>query len=259
MQEAMYSALFGALTQEFRLDVIANNLANVNTTGYKKDKLAFVDVFTRFASDYVDVNDTIKKRILWPEAKVMSETRLCKQYVGFAQGSLQVTGNPLDLAIDGEGFFKIKTPNGIRYTRDGSFKRDPATGNLVTDHGYLVLGEGGPISIPEDAGKITINEQGEVIANNEVIGKVSVVGVSDLKALVKIGNDLFQLNPNLGKEVALPKAVVKQGYLERSNVEVVPEMVRMIETLRTFEALQKTMQSSKEQDDQVIRKVGSTT
>lgn len=256
MQKAMYSALFGALTQEFRLNTIANNLANMNTTGFKKDKLAFVDVFTRFASDYLDPNDTVKKRILWPEAKVMSETRLSREYVDLSPGTLKLTGNSLDFAIEGEGFFKIQTPDGIRYTRDGSFKRDPKTGNLVTSHGNLVLGENGPIEIPEN-GVITVNENGEIVVNGDIVDKLVVVSVSNIKALKKIGNNLFLLDRNKGQEIPSKDVFVKQGYLETSNVQVVEEMVNMIETLRAFEAMQKTMQSSKEQDDKVILQVGS--
>ncbi|MDQ7031742.1 MAG: flagellar basal-body rod protein FlgF [Desulfonauticus sp.] len=255
MQKAMYSALFGSLTQEFRLNMIANNLANANTTGYKRDKVAFEDVFLHFASDFVDPNDTVKQRIVWPKAELISETRLSKTYVDFSGGSLKVTGNPLDLAIEGKGFFKIQTDHGIRYTRDGRFSRDPKTGYLVTLSGYKVLGENGPIQLPEQ-GKVIVNENGEIIVNNDVVDKIAVVDISDLKFLQKEGKSLFYIENNKAKEVPLEKYFVRQGCLETSNVQPVKDMVNMIEILRSFESLQKVMQTSSQEDEKAISQVG---
>lgn len=252
----MYSALFGALSQEFRLNMIANNLANVNTVGFKKEKTAFADVFTRFASDYVEVNPSLTPTIPWPEKKLVSETRLTGTYLDFNQGALKVTGNPLDVAIEGEGFFRVQTPQGIRYTRNGSFLRNAATGNLVTSQGYPVLGENGPIELP-DTGTITISEDGQIIVDGDVVGQLSVVTVSDFRALKKEGQNLLYLEKGKAQEIPLENPSIKQGYLESSNVQVVEEMVNMIDTLRTFESLQRAMTSSQEEDQKAIRDVGT--
>ncbi|HCO11662.1 MAG TPA: flagellar basal-body rod protein FlgF [Desulfonauticus sp.] len=257
MQKGMYSALFGALSQEFRLNIIANNLANVNTVGFKREKTAFADVFTRFASDYVDPNTSLKPVVPWPEANLVSETRLTGNYVDFNQGALKLTGNSLDVAIEGEGFFKVQTPGGIRYTRNGSFARDPVSGNLVTAQGYPVLGEGGPIELPE-TGQIVINEKGQISVDGDIIGNLAVVTVTDLRSLKKEGENLLYIEGNKAQEVPLENALVKQGYLEDSNVQVVEEMVSMIDTLRTFESLQKAMTISQEEDQKAIRDVGTT-
>ncbi|MFP4168561.1 MAG: flagellar basal-body rod protein FlgF [Desulfonatronovibrionaceae bacterium] len=260
MDNSMYSALFGALTQEHRMDMIANNLSNVDTTGFKKDQSSFKDEFIRFASDYADPNMTLQDRVLWPDAKLLSQTRLSGDYIDFNQGSLQDTGNPLDLAIDGEGFFRVRTPDGQEaYTRAGSFRINSETNTLETPQGYTLLGDGGEVEIPENA-RVTVNGQGQIIADGDVIADVGLVTFEDLRALEKQGENLFRIREDAqAQEIPAENARVCQGYLEGSNVEVVREMVNMIDTMRTFESLQKSMTTSKEADDKVIRQVGSYT
>lgn len=261
MDNSMYSALFGALSQEHRIDMISNNLANVNTTGFKKDQSAFKDVFIRYASDYADPNMTLQDRTLWPDAKLLSQTRLTGNYVDYNQGSLKNTGNPLDLAIDGEGFFRVRTEDGqTGYTRNGSFRINAETNNLETAQGRVLLGDGGPIQIPEDTSNIAVNAHGEIRADGELVGDVGLVTFDDLGDLEKRGETLFRLREGArAGEVPAENARVSQGFLEGSNVEVVREMVNMIDTMRTFESLQKAMTTSKEADDKVIRQVGSYT
>ena len=260
MDNSMYSALFGAMSQQHRMDIIANNLSNANTTGFKKDQSAFKDVFTRYASDYADPNMTLQDRVLWPDSKLISQTRLTGDYIDFNQGALKTTGNPLDFAIEGEGFFRVRTADGqTAYTRNGNFSINAMTGNLQTARGNVLLGDGGPIQIPDNA-KVVVNEQGEVIADEEIVGNIGLVTFTDLRDLEKRGENLLQLKDNpRGQEVAAEDAMVRQGFLESSNVEIVREMVNMIDTQRSFEALQKVMTTSKEIDDKVIQKVGTYT
>ena len=146
MQDSMYSAMFGAMSNEVRMDNIANNLANVNTTGYKKDKLAFHDTFLRFAHDtMVDARPYMRADELWPRPDVIAKPRQSDQTIDFSQGQLQQTGNNLDFALNGEGFFKVRTANGDYLTRNGAFQLS-SDGTLITEQGFEVLGNGGPIT-----------------------------------------------------------------------------------------------------------------
>ncbi|WP_045215311.1 flagellar basal-body rod protein FlgF [Desulfonatronovibrio magnus] len=260
MRDSMYTAFFGAMTQEARMNVISNNLANVNTTGYKRENLAFEDVFTRFASDYADPNDSLENRILWPEAKLRSQTRASPTHLVFEEGGLKQTGNQLDLAISGEGFFEVETPEGeVAYTRNGAFYRDPDTGAMITAQRFQLLGEDGPIILPEDATDIVITNDGLVTADGEAVDVINLTTFDDLNGLEKMGRQLFRIKEDSGVEpMAAENALVQQGFLEDSNVEVVYEMVNMIATMRNFEALQKIITTTHEKDQQLIRDVGTT-
>lgn len=259
MQDSMYSAFFGAMTQETRMNTISNNLANVNTTGYKRDQTAFEDVFVRYPSDYGDPNLSLEDRLPWPEAKVRSQTRPSPNYQDFSQGEMQQTDNPLDLAIAGEGFFEVVTPEGeTAYTRNGSFYRHPETGALSTGQDFELQGEGGPIVIPEDATDVHIGPDGEVMADGDLIDIINLTTFTDLQGLEKKGQQLLQIKEDTDvAPVPAEEARVQQGYLEGSNVEPVHAMVSMIDTMRNFEALQKMMTSTHEKDQQLINQVGT--
>jgi len=258
MREIVYSALFGALSNEHRLDAISNNLANVNTTGYKKDAVAFHDTFQRFAHDYVtDTRQNLQEQHLWPNPYVQARPRLSGQYNDMSQGSMQTTGNPLDVAIVGDGFFKVRTPKGDFMTRSGSFKLS-SDGRLITEQGFEVLGDGGPITLPRDH-KIQIDSTGVISADGQQLGALDVVAVSDPKKLEKVGQNLFQIKKNSGATEVPPTNVsVQQGFLEKANVEVVGELVNMMEAQRAFEIYQKLMTTSDSMESLVINKVGQT-
>ena len=259
MQDEMYSAFFGAMSQEAKMNTITNNLANVNTTGYKRDKIAFEDVFTRYASDYGDPNMTLEDRLPWPESKLRSQTRPSPVHLDLQDGGMKKTGNPLDMAISGEGFFEVITPEGeTAYTRNGSFLRNPETGHLVTGQNFELQGEGGPIEIPEDASNIVIGENGEVLADGDLLDVINLTTFTDLNALEKKGRQLVQVKDGADSAPIPAEDVrIEQGYLENSNVDPVYEMVNMISTMRNFEALQKMMTSSHEKDQQLIQQVGT--
>ena len=257
MQDSMYSAVFGALSQEIRLNNIANNLANVNTTGYKKDELAFKDTFIYFAHDRImEPILNIREKKLFPEPLLITKPRLALAKTIYEQGSLKDTGSPLDLAIVGDGFFKIRTENGDFFSRNGHFNMTPE-GILVTPQGYPVLGEGGEIALPPNT-RVEINGQGQIYANGEVIDQIQISTVDDLLQLEKLGSNLYRLREgSTAAEIPAGEAVVNQGYLEASNVNVVEEMVNMIETQRSFEAYQKIIQTTQQTDEQAINKIGS--
>jgi flagellar basal-body rod protein FlgG len=246
------------MSNEHRLDAISNNLANVNTTGYKKDNVAFHDTFQRFAHDYVtDTRQNLQDKEIWPRPYVQARPRLSGQYNDVSQGSLQNTGNPLDVALSGDGFFKVRTPKGDFMTRNGSF-RLTGDGTLVTEQGFQVLGDGGPIVLPRDT-KVLIDEKGAITADGNQVGTLDVASVSDPKALEKVGQNLFQVKKgSRATEVPPTKVAVQQGYLEKGNVEIVGELVNMMEAQRAFEIYQKLMTTTDSMESLVINKVGQT-
>jgi flagellar basal-body rod protein FlgG len=256
MRESMYSALFGAMSNEVRLNTISNNLANVNTTGFKKDAYSFQDTFQRFAHDYLtDSRTNLHDKQIWPRAYVQARSRLAEQYSDTSQGSLQATGNPLDVAITGAGFFKVRTPEGEFLTRSGSF-RLTADGGLITEQGYQVMGGGDPITLPRD-NKLTIDSRGVISADGVQVAALDVVDVSDPKSLQKKGANLFQIRKgSRAAEVPADTAQVQQGFLEKSNVEIVGELVNMMEAQRAFEIYQKLMTTTDGMESLVINKVG---
>lgn len=256
MRESMYSAIFGAMTNEHRLDVIANNLANASTNGYKKDSYAFQDTFQRFAHDYlVDAKPYVQAESIWPKPYIQARPRMSGQFSDMSQGSLQMTDNALDVALVGEGFFKVRTPEGDFLTRNGSFQLS-ADGRLITEQGFEVLGGGSAITLPRD-NKIKIDGNGVISADGNQIGALDLVNVSDPKSLEKQGRNLYNLREgSRATEIAPENLQVQQGYLEKSNVDIVGEMVNMMEAQRAFEINQKLMTTTDAMESLVINKVG---
>jgi len=214
-----------------KLIVTTNNLANVDTPGYKADGLVFREIFIRK---------------IGPKYKRIFKDTL--PYIDFSGGVIEHTGNPLDLAIIGEGFFKIQTPNGIAYTRAGNFKIN-SDNVIVTSQGYPVLANGAPIIVdPGVAGLVTMEEvqinvshDGIISIGNVPIGVLDIVTFDDLTKLKKIGENLFVSDG--AEEIPATDYEVHQGYLEKSNVNPVKEMVKLIEIQRGFQAVQKSIWS----------------
>jgi flagellar basal-body rod protein FlgF len=256
MQESSYSATFGALTQQHRLDVIANNLANVNTTGFKGDKLAFRDTFRRYAHDMLDPNQALDRRVPWPRGYVLAQSRIAERVIDLSQGAMKSTGNPLDFAISGDGFFRVQTPDGEFLTRQGVYHRS-SEGYVVDGHGNQLLGEGGPLQIPE-GGAVVVSDDGTLTVNGEQVDTISLVTVEDPKVLEKTGNSLLRIRPDAqAQTIPAEGATIEQGFLEGANVEVVSEMVNMIEAIRAFEAYQKMITGTFDQDKKAISEVGA--
>ncbi|WP_462323460.1 flagellar basal-body rod protein FlgF [Desulfoplanes sp.] len=240
MQSAVYSAVFGGTTQAKSLDLIANNLANVNTTGYKKDALSFCNVF--------------EQQAMGGDVEV-SKTRIGAVDIDMSQGGLRKTDNPLDFGLDGEGFFKVRTPEGIQYTRNGIFRLDP-DGTIVDPHGNPLQGQNGELRVPRGA-DLVVNGAGQILVDGAPMGRIDVVTFDDLQGLERIGQHLFRRPDGAPlKELEATDAQVCQGFLEASNVNVVQEMVRMIGVSRNFGAEQKIMTTSSGMDKKVIDTVG---
>lgn len=225
----MTRAVQGGLRQEKQFGLVANHLANLNTNGFKADILAF-------------------------DAK-----HKATQVVDHRQGPIRTTGNLLDMAVSGNGFFKIQTPEGVRYTRDGSFTLDRNM-QLVTQNGNPVLGEGGPIVIQGAEAQTTDNVQimddGQVSVDDEIIGRVAVVDFADLTQLRKVGASLYVNDGDAADEMPAENFAVSQGALEGSNITPAIEMTKMIEVHRMYEAYQKMMQTFDEIDSKAITEVG---
>lgn len=256
MQNGMFSGLFGALTNEHRMNSIANNLANVNTTGYKRDTLSFRDTFIMFAHDQImEPVANVRSEKLFPEPKHAARPRLAEARTDFSQGALKTTGGPLDVAISGDGFFTVRTPQGDYYTRNGHFRLTPE-GTLITEQGFEVLGDGGEITIPPGAGHLVIAEDGRIFADNALIGQIGMVMVDDPTKLEKLGGNMYRAREGAQVEEVEAPGFMVQGFLEAPNVDVVYEMVNMIEAQRQFEAYTKVMQTADAIDREATTKVG---
>ena len=256
MQNSMYTALFGALTNEHRMNSIANNLANVNTTGYKTDHLSFRDTFMMYAHDLMmEPVTNLRSEKLFPEPHHVSRVRLAYAKTDFEQGSLKTTGAPFDVAISGSGFFTVRTEVGDFYTRNGHF-RLTGEGQLITEQGFAVLGDGAEIVIPGGIKNITIAENGAIYGDGALLAQIGLVDVNNPLLLEKLGGNMYR--PRIGSTVEEIPATgtMVQGFLEVSNVNPVYEMVNMIEAQRQFEAYTKIMQTTEAIDREAVTKVG---
>lgn len=229
MFSGKYTALAGALSREQAMANISNNLANVNTVGFKKDQLNF--------------------RVVLEEAKQGVDTETYnKQLYGsttdFSQGAFRVTNNPYDIAIDGEGFFKVSdSNNNTYYTRNGALTLDQ-DGTLKTTDGFSILDDGGqPISITNLGDQnISILENGSIYVNDAQVGRLQLFTIEDTTKLTKAGNQLFKLDPNAAATEQNDARIV-QGSLELSNTNMMNEMAYMINTSNKFDVLHKVIKS----------------
>lgn len=243
MDQGVYTAASGAMAMELRLAVIANNLANVDTVGYKKDHVNF--------EKYVKQLETLP--LAEGEYQRVAEDVITKEYyIDTTQGSSRLTGNPLDVALIGDGYFAVSTESGERYTRAGSFQRS-VDGLLVDQQGNSIQGEGGDIQLGK--GEVVIATDGTVNVGGQVVDKLKVVDIPD-DQLVKSGRNLFEVSEGY-TPVAAENSQIQQGTLEMSNVDGIKEMLGLVETQRAYEIFQKMMRTVNEAYGQTIRNVGS--
>ncbi len=252
MMRSLWTAATGMSTQQFHIDTIANNLSNVNTTGFKKNRADFEDLLyqTQRTAGTPATNVTVVPTGIevGHGAKVAATQKM------FQQGSLQQTGNPLDMALEGEGFFRVRTIDGtVAYTRDGTFKID-SNGQIVNSNGYFL---DPPIIFPEgfQMTEVTISEDGKVytkVAGSDNIievGQINLYRFVNPAGLKAIGGNLFKATVGSGPEIeGIPgydgMAKVHQGFLEMSNVNLVDEMVDMIVAQRAYEINSKSVTTS---------------
>jgi flagellar basal-body rod protein FlgG len=263
----LYTGASGMVVQMHRLDTIANNLANVDLNGYKRDTAinkAFPEILLRRMNDdgmFVFPLGSIDTTPI--VGKLGTGAELNEVFTAFTQGSLKQTENPFDLALEGEGFLSVLLPDGERYTRNGSFLINDQ-GYLVTKRGEFVLGENGPIRAKKN--NFVIDQDGVVYQNAtyagderrlvsleenewenlERVDRLKIVGFKRPRYLKKMGDSFWKDTEESGPaEIAVgeQRPKVRQGFLESSNVNVVTEMVQMIEVQRTYEANQKMIQT----------------
>ena len=240
MDASMWVAKTGLDAQQTRMNVISNNLANVNTTGFKRDRAVFEDMLYQNIRQSGGQTDATSQAptglMLGTGVRVVATEKI------HAQGNMITTQNPLDVAIAGDGFFQIAQADGtIGYSRDGNFKLS-ATGQLVTANGNLLQP---PIAIPQGTASVTVGRDGTVSAQNaaggqQVIGQIQIARFVNPSGLQSIGQNIMKETPSSGPpQVVAPGQVgagtLVQGALEASNVNVVEEMVNMIETQRAYE------------------------
>jgi flagellar basal-body rod protein FlgG len=259
MSGSIYMAAHGALAYEKRMEILSNNIANVNTVGFKQDKTQFQQYY---ASALGNNN---------PQASSHGDTTQAEEFwfavsthTDYSTGPLKNTGNRFDLAISGDGFFCIQTPDGIQYTRRGDFGID-VNGNLVTQEGWPVLGDGGEITVESQADfgdikghEILVHEDGTVEVDGNSVDKLRIVEFSDPQQLAKAGKTNFMASAGSGAESAATDYRIAQGTLELSNVDAVRMMTELIETLRGYESYQKVMRTIDEVNAKSINEIGKT-
>ncbi|MDR4498617.1 MAG: flagellar basal-body rod protein FlgF [Candidatus Scalindua sp.] len=216
MIEVVYLAASGLDAYTKKQETISANLANTNTAGFKK----YIADFTITADEV----DGIKSEVVRPDVSI-----------DFTKGDLTYTGNSLDIAIDGEGFFTIETEQGLRYTRNGQFKLS-GNGEIVTSNGGKVLGQNGPLVMPKGKNLVTIDSTGKIKVDNSEVGQLLINNFTEMSSLIPVGSSLFMASPTAVPDPAKLNYAIAQGYLEKSNVNVVAEMVEMIENMRSYEA-----------------------
>lgn len=228
MNSGLYTAYTGMKARSDMLEVIANNLANASTTAYKSDE-SFLRVFNRA------VNESPQGPL---DQSINDSAVVQGCAVNFTTGTLKVTQNDLDVALEGQGFLAVQTPGGVKYTRNGNLHLN-GKGQLITMDGYPVLGQKKEITLPP--GKISFSKEGDIQVDGIRIDRLKVVTFKDLRQLEKMGSSLFgPSNPEV-KEEAATGCVVRQGMLEQSNVNPVLQMSLMLNILRQFESMQKAM------------------
>lgn len=234
MVSGKYSALSGAISREQRLANISANLANVNTIGYKKNSMTFESI--------------LKGEQQTSKASGVNYTRIQNNYTDFTEGPIKQTGNPLDIAIHNEGFFKVQAGAEFRYTRRGDFHTD-STGILLTGNNMPVLDEANSvITIPQNGtSRISVNSLGEISVlslegGRDIVGKIGIFAINDTKLLKRETDTLFSLEKG-GLEVPVEEPTLAVEHLEIANINMTEEMARMIDSMRTFESYQKVIKA----------------
>lgn len=237
MNETLSIVATGMAFDTDRLQVISHNLANVSTTAFKRNMLSRSAIPSVFDLQMSSLG-----------AESYDET----QAIDMRAGAFKSTSNPLDLAIEGPGFFEVKTPNGVAYSRAGDFKLD-SKGTLVTPAGYAVMGMSGEIML--STAHPVIDKTGQIFDKDKKVAQIKVVNFDDTSQLNYLGEGLYDgREARVANEQGLSR--LRQGGLEASNVSSMHEMVKLIETMRHFESMQKIVQGWDSAQDTVVRKLG---
>lgn len=277
MLRGIFTGVSGMIAQENRMDSVANNLANVDKTAYKKDQAifkAFPDMLIRRINESgLGIVPAGSYDSMPFVGKLPTGVEVNEVFTQFTQGSLQRTENSFDLALEGQGFFTVMTERGERYSRDGSFTINEE-GILMTHNGNPVMGENGIIRLQTN--NFIINEHGEIVVNSQlsldpeemvnadnnqwaqprVIDRLKIVDFENRRMIKKEGDSMYRETEYSGPAEVTDEAKVRQGFLEKSNVNIVREMVDMIEVQRSYEANQKTISTADQTLGRLINEVG---
>jgi fagellar hook-basal body proteins len=256
MLRGLYTAAFGMINSQYKQDVTANNIANSQTNGYKQDK-AVTEPFPE-----VIIQNKDKTVFGKPQAQYLGAMPLGVEqgeiYTDFTQGPLEDTGDDHNLAISGRGFFQVGFPDGVKYTRDGSFSID-SDGRIVnSDGGYLLArdintGSLGPINAGD--GKVQVQNDGRVLIDSQERYRIELSDFNDYNAAYKSGKNMYITDPN--NVTAANNYRIDQGKLERSNIDIGAEMVNMMTNLRSYQANQRVMQLIDETLSKAVNEVGA--
>lgn len=256
MIKGLYTAGAGMMLQMARQDVVANNLANVNTSGYKK-QVAVAQAFPNMLMSRLgEIEKNSQGKYEPVPVKLIgglgTGAVIDKIYNDLSMGNIRKTENATDLALNSDGYFSVLTPQGERYTRNGQFKIN-SEGILTTNQDYPVLDTGNqPITLE---GEFLVDEMGNISINGENIARLKTVGFDNPQYLQREGDNLLAVQEEEGINLESPG--ILQGYIEDSNVNAVKEMVEMINVVRAYEAMQKVVQAEDDTTKVAIDQVGS--
>lgn len=242
MENALYVGLSRQMTLRRQLDIVANNIANADTFGFKAEQ-PLVHTEPKSPARTVEGPNPVK---------FVLDAGLARD---FSQGPLQTTHAPFDLAIDGPGFFRIQTPAGERYTRDGHFRLDPA-GRIVNQSGQPLLDAGGAeVIIDVQRGPVEIAKDGSLSQGIEQVGRLGIVTFDSLSTLEKVGDNQFRNTANTQPQPA-NGSQIRQGMLEGSNVNPILQVTDMIEVTRAYESLARMMENTQELSRRSVERLG---
>ena len=242
MENAQLIALSRQSALRSQLDVVANNMANINTTGFKSQRMLFEEY----------VMPVAEATEFQPTDRNLSYVHDYGTLTNFETGSIKTTGNDFDLAVDGEGFFVVQMADGTEaYTRNGSFHLNN-NGQLVTSEGRPVLTDRGPITFSQQDGKIEISQDGTISTEQGISGTIRLVNFGNPQELIQVGDSLF----TGGTPVQMTDGKIVQGAIEQSNVQGVEEISRVIEITRAYEIISKLMKDTDDLRQQAISTLG---
>lgn len=249
MIRGLYTAAAGMLTGLLRHESIVQNLANVRTVGYKADRATVTDFPSMLLAQIY--KDQPGQEI----GRAGTGVSLSNVVTNFETGPLKLTDHPFDFAVAGDGFFRVQTEDGTRYTRDGRFHRD-SDGRLVNVNGYPVLGSNGPLTLPK--GLLTVSPTGDIFVDDNLVGQLSLAQFENTDDIVKTDDTTFVgrngVEPQL---VAQADTQIYQGYLEDSNVDSAQAMTEMMSVLRAYQASQRMVQYQDQINSKTVSELGS--
>ena len=255
MVRGLYTAWSGMRNEQKRLDVIANNIANASTTGYKAEGATSTSFDDMLGIKMKDSSENYQGKIIGTE---YLGAKIGEVYTNYEQGSVRETGNTYDLAVSGDGFFKVRVVDSsgtehMRYTRAGNFTIT-SEGYITDADGNRLQSESGDLQVSTDAAKVVIDADGNVYADDELVDTISLVDFEDYDYLKKFADTMYE--PVDGAVEKEATGDILQGYLEQSNVNVISQMTQLIAITRAYEANQKVIQTMDSSLDHSVNDIG---